>query len=212
MKVISTNICNKPKTFIWNGKEEQTGIFKYPTDDKLFLTKGDVKKDTVIDRVHHGGENKACYLFDKDQYPFWKGKYPNLDWNWGMFGENLTVGHLDESKIRVGNIYSIGNALVQVSQPREPCYKLGIRFGTQEVLKQFIDQNRPGTYVKILEEGEVAVGDEFKLVELSKNTLTVQEFYELMFLREKPQGLLKKFMDNVAVPQYKKDRFLKYIK
>ena len=212
MKVISTNICNEPKTFIWNGKEEQTGIFKYPTEEKLFLTKNDVQKDTIINRINHGGENKACYLFSADQYPFWKELYPNLEWDWGMFGENLTVDHLDESKIRVGNIYSIGNAFVQVSQPREPCYKLGIRFGTQEVLKQFIDQNRPGTYVKILEEGEVVVGDEFKLVELSPNTLTVQEFYELMFLKEKPQQLLNRFMDNVAVPQYKKDRFLKYIK
>ena len=212
MKIISTNICNEPKTFIWNGKEEQTGIFKYPTEENLFLAKNDVQKDTIINRVNHGGENKACYLFSADQYPFWKELYPNLEWDWGMFGENLTVDHLDESKIRVGNIYSIGNAFVQVSQPREPCYKLGIRFGTQEVLKQFIDQNRPGTYVKILEEGEVVVGDEFKLVELSPNTLTVQEFYELMFLKEKPQQLLNRFMENVAVPQYKKDRFLKYIK
>ncbi|RRQ47580.1 MOSC domain-containing protein [Maribacter algicola] len=211
MKIISTNICNEPKTFVWNGKEEQTGIFKYPTKEKLFLTKSDVQRDSIIDRVHHGGENKACYLFSEDQYPFWKKKYPNHDWNWGMFGENLTVEGLDESKIRVGNIYKLGNALVQVSQPREPCYKLGIRFGTQEILKQFIDQNHPGTYVKILEEGEVGIGDELQLIQLSENTLTVQEFYELMFLKEKPKELLQRFMENPAVPQYKKDRMQKYL-
>lgn len=211
MKVISTNICNEPKTFVWNGKEEQTGIFKYPTTEKLFLTKSDVQKDRIIDRVHHGGENKACYLFSAEQYPFWKEKYPNEEWNWGMFGENLTVSGLDESQIRVGNIYKMGSALVQVSQPREPCYKLGIRFGTQQILKEFIVQNHPGTYVKILEEGEVGMGDEFKLIQESENTLTVQEFYELMFLKEKPKDLLKRFMDNPAVPQYKKERMQKYL-
>lgn len=212
MKVISTNICNNPRTFIWNGKEEQTGIFKYPTKEELFLTKNDVKKDTIINRVNHGGTNKACYLFSSEQYPFWKERYPNQDWDWGMFGENLTVEGLDESKIRVGNIYQLGKALVQVSQPREPCYKLGIRFGTQKILKEFINQNHPGTYVKIIEEGEVTKEDELILVSLSKNTLTIQEFYELMFLKEKPQNILKKFMENEAVPQYKKDRMLKYLK
>jgi MOSC domain-containing protein YiiM len=211
MKVISTNICNVPRTFVWNGKEEQTGIFKFPTTEKLFLTKKDVERDSVIDRVHHGGENKACYLFSAEQYHFWKEKYPNHDWNWGMFGENLTITGLDESQIRIGNVYKMGSALVQVSQPREPCYKLGIRFGTQEILKQFIDQNHPGTYVKILEEGEVEIGDELQLIQLSENTLTVQEFYELMFLKEKPKDLLQKFMDNPAVPQYKKDRMQKYL-
>lgn len=211
MEVISTNICNTPKTFIWNGKEEQTGIFKNPTTEKLFLTKNDVQKDTIINRVNHGGENKACYLFSAEQYPFWKKKYPHHDWNWGMFGENLTVAGLEESKIRVGNIYKLGNSLVQISQPREPCYKLGIRFGTQQILKEFIDQNHPGTYVKILEEGEVGVGDELKLIQQSENSLTVQEFYELMFLKEKPKDLLQRFMDNPAVPQYKKDRMQKYL-
>ncbi|TLF43128.1 MOSC domain-containing protein [Maribacter aurantiacus] len=211
MKIISTNICNEPRTFVWNGTEEQTGIFKFPTSEKLFLTKSDVQKDTIINRVNHGGENKACYLFSADQYPFWKVKYPNHEWNWGMFGENLTITGLDESQIRIGNVYKMGSALVQVSQPREPCYKLGIRFGTQQILKEFIDQNHPGTYVKILEEGEVRMGDELKLIQQSENTLTVQEFYELMFLKEKPKDLLQRFMDNPAVPLYKKERMQKYL-
>lgn len=211
MKVIATNI-GTPRTFTWNGAEEQTGIFKYPTEEGLFLTKNDVKGDTVIDRVHHGGTNKACYLFSSDYYPYWKEQYPDHEWDWGMFGENLTVSGMDESQIRVGNIYKIGDATVQVSQPREPCYKLGIRFGTQEILRQFIAHNHPGTYVKILEEGKVTTGAEVKLLEESTNPLTVQQFYELMFLKEKPQELLQLFMSNDSVPQYKKDRYLKYIK
>lgn len=210
MKIISTNL-GQPTTFTWNGKEEQTGIFKYPVDKPLQLTVNEVTSDTVIDRVHHAGINKACYLFASDNYPYWKKKYPQLEWNWGMFGENLTVEGLDESVMRIGDVYKMGDTLVQVSQPREPCYKLGVRFGTQEVLKQFIDHNRPGTYVRILEEGEVKAGDYLILQEKSKNTLTVQQFYELMFLREKPKELLTLFMNNPSVPEYKKERYRKYL-
>ena len=210
MNIISTNIGN-PVTFEWNGKEEQTGIFKYPTQEPLFLTKNDVKDDTVIDRVHHGGTNKACYLFSSEQYPYWKKLYPQLNWDWGMFGENLTVDGFDESKILIGSIYRIGEAVVQVSQPREPCYKLGIRFGDQQVIKKFVKHNHPGTYVKILEEGRVTTGDSMTLIATSTNTLTVQQFYALMFAKEKEPSLLKVFMDNPAVPQYKKDRYLKYL-
>jgi len=210
MKVISTNI-GEPTTFEWNGKKEQTGIFKYPVDEPLFLTKNDVSKDTIINRINHGGIHKACYLFASDNYPYWKKLYPELDWNWGMFGENLTVEGLDESTMRVGDVYTLGSALVQVSQPREPCYKLGVRFGNQNVLRQFIDHNRPGTYVRILEEGEVKTGDSLVLKQQSENTLTTQQFYELMFMREKPKELLTLFMDNSSVPQYKKERYKKFV-
>lgn len=210
MKVISTNI-GKPVTFEWNGEKEQTGIFKYPTENDLFLTKNDVKHDTIIDREHHGGSNKACYLFSSDHYGYWEKLYPELKWDWGMFGENLTVEGLDESKICIGDIYKIGDALVQISQPREPCYKLGIRFGNQNILKKFIAHNHPGTYVKILEEGRVIKGDTVELITKSTNLLTVQQFYELIFAKIKSKQLLQLFMANEAVPQYKKDRFKRYL-
>lgn len=210
MQVLSTNIGN-PTTFQWNGKEEQTGIFKYPVDEPLFLRKNDVANDTIINRVNHGGINKACYLFSSDNYPYWQKLYPHLKWDWGMFGENLTLEGLDESMVRIGDIYKIGTALTQVSQPREPCYKLGVRFDDPSILKKFILHRHPGTYVRILEEGEVQKGDEFQLVEQSKNTLTVQQFYDLMFAKEKSEEMLKLFMENTSVPQYKKERYKKYL-
>ncbi len=210
MKVISTNL-GTTTTFVWNGREEQTGIFKKPVSESLSLTINDVANDTVIDRVHHAGINKACYLFASDNYSYWKELYPELDWNWGMFGENLTIEGLDESSVRIGNIYKIGSALVQVSQPREPCYKLGVRFGSQDILRQFINHGHPGTYVRILEEGEVKTGDHLQLQQQSKNTLTVQQFYTLLYAREKSKDMLMLFMDNPAVPQYKKERYKKYL-
>ena len=210
MKVIATNIGN-PTTIHRNGKEEQTGIFKYPTNEALFLGKTDVLKDTVIDRKHHAGVNKACYLFSADQYPYWKKMYPELDWDWGMFGENLTIKGLNEADIRIGDIFKIGNALVQVSQPREPCYKLGIRFGNQEILRQFIDHGFPGTYVRILEEGEVQRSDELILVEKSENPLSVKQFYELIFAKEKDLEIVKLAINNPSLPEYKRARLEKYL-
>ncbi len=210
MKVISTNIGN-PTTITWKGKVEQTGIFKYPTSEALFLGKTDVLKDTVIDRKNHAGTNKACYLFSADQYPYWKKLYTQLEWDWGMFGENLTIAGLNEDEIRIGDIYKTGGALVQISQPREPCYKLGVRFGTQEILKQFIDRAFPGTYVRILQEGEVKTTDELLLVERSKNTLTVKQFYELLYVKKKDLEIVKLAINNPSLPEYKKARLKKYL-
>jgi MOSC domain-containing protein YiiM len=210
MKVKSTNL-GTPTTFLWNGKEEQTGIFKKPVSEPLHLNKNDVSKDTVIDRVHHAGINKACYLFASDNYPYWKELYPELEWDYGMFGENLTIEGLDESVMRVGDIYKLGSAIVQVSQPREPCYKLGVRFGTQDVLRQFIEHNKPGTYVRILKEGTVKMGDTIELQEQSENSLTVQQFYKLIFAKEKSKDILELFMSNESVSHDKKERFKKYM-
>ena len=210
MKIISTNI-GKATTFLWNGREEQTGIFKYPTDEPLFLSKMDVLKDTVIDREHHAGINKACYLFPSDHYPYWKGMYPELNWDWGMFGENLTVDGLDESIMRIGDIYKIGNAVVQVSQPREPCYKLGVRFGNAKILKEFIDYGYSGTYVRILKEGEVKNGDELILQKKSENTLTVKECFQIILAKQKDPVLLQKAINNPSLPEYKRDRLKKYV-
>jgi|TARA_R110000744_G_scaffold23405_4_gene59390 MOSC domain-containing protein YiiM len=210
MKIISTNI-GKATTFLWNGREEQTGIFKSPTNEPLLLGKMDVLKDTVIDRVHHAGINKACYLFASDHYPYWKGIYPELNWDWGMFGENLTVEGLDESTMRIGDIYKIGNVVVQVSQPREPCYKLGVRFGNAKILKEFIDYGYSGTYVRILEEGQVKNGDELILQEKSQNTLTVRECFQIILAKEKDPILLQKAINNPSLPEYKRDRLKKYV-
>ena len=210
MKIISTNI-GKATTFLWNGKEEQTGIFKYPTVEPLFLGKMDVLKDTVIDREHHAGLNKACYLFSADHYPYWKGMYPELNWDWGMFGENLTVKGLNESEMRIGDIYKIGSVVVQVSQPREPCYKLGVRFGNAKILKEFIDHGYSGTYVRILEEGQVKNGDMLSLLEKSNKTLTVKECFQIILAKEKDPILLQKAIDNPSLPEYKRNRLKKYV-
>ncbi|WP_299436012.1 MOSC domain-containing protein [uncultured Maribacter sp.] len=210
MKVIATNI-SKPTTIVWNGKEEQTGIYKYPVNEPIFLGKSDVEKDTVIDRKHHGGIDKACYLFSADNYEYWKNLYPNLDWNWGMFGENITVEGLNESTLRIGNIYTVGECKVQITQPREPCYKLGIRFGTQKVLKEFIEHQFPGTYIKVLKEGNVKTGDSFELMEESDNSLTIQQYYNLLYAKVKDEEIIKTAITNSTLPEHKREKLKKYL-
>ncbi len=210
MKVIATNI-SKGTIITWHGKEEKTGIFKTPTQEPIFLGKTDVEKDTVVDRKYHGGLDKACYLFSAEEYKYWKKLYPNLDWDWGMFGENLTIAGLEESQIRIGDIYKLGGALVQISQPREPCYKLGIRFETQNIIKQFIDRSHPGTYVRIMEEGLVSQGDSMVLVKQSENSLTIQQFYQLLFAKEKSRELLHLAINNQALPLKKRKSLEKYL-
>ena len=211
MNIISTNIA-KPTTFIWNGKEETTGIYKNPVDTSIFLGNETVKGDEVSDRKHHGGEFKACYLFSADHYPYWKNLYPNLDWTFGMLGENLTVEGLNEKELHIGDIYKVGNALIQITQPREPCYKFAVKFDSNDVLKQFIDHGYPGTYVRVLEEGSVKNGDTFNLVEKATNSVSIFQFFELLYAKEKDQKLLHKIVENEALPLKKRIKLASYIK
>ncbi|WP_127140975.1 MOSC domain-containing protein [Flagellimonas marinaquae] len=209
MKVISTNL-GEPTKINWNGKQTFTGIYKYPVDQPIYLDTEDVQGDTVVDRKYHGGTFKACYLFSADNYNYWKTKYPHLEWDWGMFGENLTIEGLDESKLQIGSSYKLGTALVQITQPREPCYKLGIRFGNQNILKEFIDHGRPGTYIRVLEPGTVSKGDSMELVTASESTLTIAQFYELLFAKEKDQHVLQQALNNEALPLTKREKLQKW--
>ncbi|SDA75971.1 MOSC domain-containing protein YiiM [Algoriphagus alkaliphilus] len=203
MEIISTNI-GKPTPFLWNGKEEKTGIYKVPTNQAIYLTKNDVMSDEISNRINHGGYYKACYVFSAEQYPYWKNLYPELDWNWGMFGENLTLAGFDEKLVCLGDIYRVGEALVQVSQYREPCYKLGVKFGTQQVIRQFIAHGYGGTYLSILEEGYVEVGQKFMLKERPESTLSVADLFQLVHAKEMDPKLLSIASTSKAIPQKKR--------
>ena len=179
MKIISTN-TGAPKTIDWNGKKVLTGIYKYSVAGPVFLGKEDVENDSVMDRKHHGGFDKACYLYSADHYSYWKALYPAAEMPWGMFGENLTVEGLHEGSIHIGDVFRAGEAVVQVTQPRQPCYKLGIRFGDSAVVKKFAESGFPGVYVRIIETGHVVPGDPFICIE-KKNSFSVQKIFEMLY-------------------------------
>ncbi len=205
MKIISTNIA-QPTSLIWQGKEVTTGIYKKPTDVPIYLGKEDVRGDEVSDRRVHGGEFKACYLFAANQYPYWRSLYPNLDWTYGMLGENLTVEDLDEKQLFIGDIYRIGNAKVQITIPREPCFKFVYKFGSEAVLQQFIEHGYSGTYVRIIEEGEVKTGDTFSLVEKVENGISIFQCFELLFSKDKNSTHINTLLNSNCVPLRTKKR------
>lgn len=210
MKVLSANTA-KATTINWNGKTEITGIYKYPVNGSIMLGKEAVAGDTIADRRVHGGSHKACYLFSGNHYPYWKDRYGHLSWNWGMFGENLSLQDMDESQMRIGDVYRIGAALVEVSMPREPCYKLGLRFGTQRILREFISYGYPGSYVRVLEEGGVTAGDKAVLEFRSENPLTIRDCFLLYYQKEKAADLLKLAVENTALPSYKREYLMQYL-
>ncbi len=194
MIVISTNI-GEPKTIVWNGKEEQTGIYKYPVEHAIFLGNEDVENDHVIDRKHHGGVDKACYLYSADHYNWWEKFYPELEMPWGMFGENLTVESLHENEIHIGDIFEIGEAVLQATQPRQPCYKLGIRFNEPKVVRQFVESGFPGVYVRVLKSGAVKKGDNMILKEKS-DSVSIQKVFELLYTDNFQKESLKQALEN----------------
>jgi len=182
MKIISTNI-GKTKIIQWNEKEVSTGIFKFSVDKPIHLGKEDVENDNVIDRKYHGGVDKACYLYSADHYKYWQNIYPGLEMPWGMFGENLTVEGLHEAEVNIGNIYKIGETVVQATQPRQPCFKLEFRFHDKQIIRKFISSGFAGVYVRVLEKGNIYAGDKMDLIE-KKDSLSIQKVFELLYSSE----------------------------
>jgi MOSC domain-containing protein YiiM len=198
MKVVSTNIGESVE-INYHGKIEKTGMYKHAVDQAIFLGKDDVVNDSVIDRRYHGGADKACYWYSEKQYDFWKEKFPHLDWDFGMFGENLTISELDEGNIKIGDVFQIGNAKVQVTQPRQPCFKLNYRFDCDSMVRQFIDAGFPGVYIRVIEEGEVRKGDELILLERREESLSIREVYNLLYESSKDELKLEKALSDPAL-------------
>ncbi len=184
MKIVSTNIGTK-KSFSWKGKTMTSGIFKLPVSEPIFLGSRGVNGDHINNLKVHGGLDKACYGYGENYYNYWKELYPDLEWTFGMLGENLTISDVDESEIRIGDIYKVGAAAVQVSQPRQPCNTFAAKFGSTDVIKQFIEFEHPGIYFRLIQEGNVQNGDEFSLELRNQKALSVQEIFQLLYKKDK---------------------------
>ena len=178
MKIVSLNV-GLPREIFWHGRSVRTGIYKEPVQGRLKLRKLNLDGDRQADLTVHGGEYKAVYCYPVEHYEYWKKELLDRELPMGIFGENFTTNGLLEADIHVGDRFAIGSAEVVVTQPRLPCYKLGIRFGADDMVKRFLASGRTGFYVAVLREGEVGAGDEITVLSRDANALPVPEVTRL---------------------------------
>src|SRR2546427_4358772 len=163
MRVVSVN-ASLPKAVEWRGRKVTTAIFKEPVEGRVRIRRTGLVGDRQADPSVHGGPTKAVYAYPSEHYPFWRRELGRADLPWGSFGENLTTEGLDERTLRVGDRMRVGSVVLEVTQPRMPCYKLGIRFGRLDMTRRFLASGRSGFYLPGLEEGDVAAGDPIELL------------------------------------------------
>ena len=174
MRLLSVN-TGKPRTVSADGRKVRTSIWKSPREGRVAVGTLNLDGDRQSDLRVHGGARKAVYIYPSEHYEFWRGELPGVELPWGAFGENLTTIGLREDEVRIGDRIAIGSAEFQVTQSRQPCFKLGIRFGRDDMLARFIASDRSGFYVSVVREGEVGAGDAIAIVERAADGLTVTE-------------------------------------
>jgi MOSC domain-containing protein YiiM len=206
MTLISVNV-GLPRIVMSNGDPVSTGIFKEPVAGRVMLRTLNLDGDRQADLSVHGGPSKAVYVYPSEHYDYWKHELPGMKLPWGMLGENFTTTGLFESELNIGDKFQVGSAIVMVTEPRMPCYKLGIRFGRSDIVKRFLASERTGFYFAVLQEGEVGAGDGIQLIEASKRSVKVSDITQL-YTREKHNiALLRRAIEVEALPDSWKNYF-----
>ena len=198
MQVVSVNV-GLPREVIWKHMTVQTAIFKAPVQGDVNVGKLNLAGDRQADLSVHGGADKAVYGYPSEHYEFWRNELAD-DLSWGNFGENLTTEGLSERALFIGDRLKIGSAVLTVTQPRMPCYKLGIRFGRDDIIKRFLASRRCGFYFSVAEEGEVAGGAKIEILSRDPERVTVVDIVDL-FLSETPDAkVLERALRVAALP------------
>jgi MOSC domain-containing protein YiiM len=200
MKIISLNV-GLPKLVLRNDEPVSTGIFKEPAAGRIMLRTLNLDGDRQADLSVHGGPTKAVYVYPSEHYEYWRIELPEMKLPCGMFGENFTSEGLNENDLNVGDQFSIGSAVVMVTEPRMPCYKLGIRFGRTDIIKKFLASERTGFYLAVLQEGEVGAGDRFELIEKNEPSVRISDVTRLYTREKQNRELLGRAIKVAALPE-----------
>ena len=206
MKLVSVNV-GLPQLVLRNGEPVSTGIFKHPVTTPIMLRTLNLDGDRQSDLSVHGGPFKAVYAYPSEHYEFWRNEFPEMDLPYGMFGENFTTTELFENEVQIGDEFTVGKARVIVTQPRLPCYKLGIRFGRPDILRRFLESERTGFYFAVKQEGEIKVGDSFQLIGRAQNSVRVVDITRLYASEKNDIDLLRKAIKADALPENWKSYF-----
>ena len=204
--VLSVN-AGLPREVEWRGKAVLTSIFKEPVAGRVRVGRLNIQGDRQSDLSVHGGADKAIYAYPSEHYAFWRSELPGIDLPWGAFGENLTTEGLLEDAVHIGDRFSAGAAEFIVTQPRMPCFKLGIRFNRPDIVKRFLRSGRTGFYFAVLREGEIGAGDPLDLVAEDESRITVADVVGLYAADAANQDLLRRASELPSLPESWREYF-----
>src|SRR5437667_7777154 len=206
MKILSVNV-RLPREVSWQGKFVTTGIFKEPVKNPVMLRRLNLDGDGQADLTVHGGVSKAVYAYPSEHYAFWRAELPTMDLPWGMFGENLTTEGLLEDAVCIGDRFRVGEAELMVTEPRMPCYKLGIKFGRADIIKRFLASRRTGFYFAVVREGMVGAGDPIDLIGHEQQEISVADITRLYAFEKDDLKSLRRAIEVEALPENWKGYF-----
>jgi MOSC domain-containing protein YiiM len=206
MRIVSVNV-GLPREIPVDGEVVRTGIFKEPVAGRVVLRRLNLQGDAQADLSVHGGPDKAVYAYPSENYDYWRDQLPGRELPLGIFGENLTTAGLREDALHIGDELQIGTARLVLTQPRLPCYKLGIRFGDPAFIAPFLASHRPGFYLGVLEEGEIGAGDAVAIVHEDENRLTVTDLLRLIAFDKTNTELLRRALRVRQLPELWRRKF-----
>jgi MOSC domain-containing protein YiiM len=190
-----------PREVVWLGKTVVTGIFKNPVDSPVMLRRMNLEGDRQADLSVHGGVAKAVYAYPEEHYGFWRGELPGMDLPPGMFGENFTTRGLSEETVHAGDRFRMGEAEVVVTQPRLPCFKLGIKFRRSDIIRRFLESGRTGFYMAVLRGGMVGAGDSVELLSADPQCVSIADLVRMHLPGEKDPDVLRRARNVEALPE-----------
>ena len=196
-----------PREVSWQGKLVATGVFKEPVNTPVMMRTLNLDGDGQADLTVHGGASKAVYAYPSEHYGYWQTELPGVDLPWGMFGENFTTEGLLEGALFIGDKFRIGETEVMVTEPRMPCYKLGIKFGRPDVIKRFLASRRTGFYFAVVREGLVGAGDSVELTGREQHEISVADITRLYAFEKNDLKSLRRAIEVDALPDNWKGYF-----
>jgi MOSC domain-containing protein YiiM len=200
MKIVSVNV-GLPRESVWKGTPVMTGIFKEPVEGRVRVEALNLAGDRQADLTVHGGLEKAVYAYPSEHYEYWRRELPEVAFSWGHFGENLTTEGLREDGLCIGDRLRVGTAVLVVTQPRMPCYKLALRFQRDDMIRRFLGSGRNGFYFSVAEPGEVHAGAEVEILSLEPNRVTVSDIVRLYLGPERDPELVERATRVEALPE-----------
>jgi MOSC domain-containing protein YiiM len=206
MKILSLNV-GMPREVTWQGKVVATGIFKEPIQRRVMMRTLNLDGDQQADLTVHGGASKAVYAYPSEHYNYWRTEFPGMDLSWGMFGENFTTEGFLEDAVYIGDRFQIGETEVMVTEPRMPCYKLGIKFGRADIIKRFLASRRTGFYFAVMREGMVGAGDDVELIGRGQGEISVADITRLYAFDKGDLKSLRRAIQVNALPESWKGYF-----